>query len=106
MVSRISELDIRSMGSRLGTDPEVAGLFLLKVSVISEVAIRSLGAIFGATGLANTDFTVIMSSIPVSKINFFMSHFRLVMSCIWLLVFACFHRISSGDRLQQYGGYS
>jgi hypothetical protein len=104
MVSRISELDIRSMGSRLGTDPEVTGW--LKVSVISEAAIRSLGAIFGATGLANTDFAVIMSSIPVSKINFFMSHFRLVMSCIWLLVFACFHRISSGDRLQQYGGYS
>src|SRR4028118_405483 len=104
MVSRISEFDIRSMGSRLGTDPEVAGL--LKISVISSAAIRSLGAIFGATGLANTDFTVIMSSIPVSKINFFMSHFRLVMSCIWLLVFAWFHRISSGDRLKQYGAYS
>jgi hypothetical protein len=82
------------MGSSLGTVSDVAGL--LTVSVISEAAISSLGANFGATGLANTDFAVIMSSIPVSKISFFMSHFRLVMSCIWLLVFACFHRIKSG----------
>lgn len=86
MVARISEVDIRSMGSsfgsvagvadvgsigsRLATRAEVASL--LTVCVISEAAIRSLGAIFGATGLANTDFAIIMSSIPVSKISFFM----------------------------------
>ena len=67
---------------------------LLTVSIVSDAAIRALGAIFGATGLANTDFAAIMSSIPVSKISFFMSHLGGgVMSCIWLLVFACLHRI-------------
>ena len=66
---------VGSIGSRLATRAEEeAGL--LTVSVISEAAIRSLGAIFGATGLANTDFAAIISSIPVSKISFFMSHFR------------------------------
>ena len=104
MVARISEVDIRSIGSslatgagvadvgsigsRLATRAEVAGL--LTVSVICEAAIRSLGVIFGATGLANTDFAAIMSSIPVSKISFFMSHLAggnelYMVTCVCLL---------------------
>ena len=122
MVARISEVDIRSIGSIFATESDVAGIGsigstlvtkaevagLLTVCVICEAAIRSPGAIFGATGLANTDFAAIMSSIPVSKISFFMSRLPKVISCICLLVWCCLHRIKSGnrDRLQQHRGYT